>query len=770
MRRGGSGLLSRRTRSAPTDIDPSVKRLRAYIDAYEKEAAKRWDKAGKEIINRYADQRSEVAQTTRRMGLLWSNVETLKPFLYSATPKPIVSARHDDAPQVVRIAAEVAQRALAYSLAEQHFGTALRNARDDYLLPGRGTAWVRYKPTIVPQEVQVSEAAVSDDPAQLAVPAGEGEDGTEQVREVVGWEEVITDYVNWRDFGHNVAPTWEEVDVVWRRVPMDRDALVERFGEEIGSKVPLDWRERDRNPGSSQGASEDTDRAAVYECWWKSKRKAFWISKSFPQPLDEKDDPLKLDHFFPCPRPIYATLTTESLIPIPDYAQYQDQAQQIDDLTSRIASLTKSIKAAGVYDGSVEALKTILNEGHDNTLVPVESWAAFNEKGGLLGAMQLLPMKDLVETLLALHEAREKQKADLYEVSGMSDIIRGNTNPDETATAQQIKTNFASKRLAERQAEVARFAGNLVAIMGNVIAMHFSIDTLRAMTGMKLLTDEQKAMVQQTLAAQQQSGAPAMGNPIAPPVPAPMGHNGGPPIDDDVMEALDKPTWEDVLAVLQDEPQRRFSIDIETDSLVAADDQAQIAARTQFLEAVGTFMEKMLEAATQFPAMVPLLGKMLMFAVQGFRVGRDLVDAFQSFVDKMEAIADQPQQPKPDPQMAKVQGELQLRQQQQQFEQQQAAKDAAHRQALELADQQHRHRMDIVGASQDAQGATAAQQADTIKAHVDAALAQQAEQMKAETAVLIAHIQNLGKIEVARITADAAADAQAEAHEEEQGA
>ncbi|MGN6124705.1 MAG: hypothetical protein ACTHOJ_17310, partial [Sphingomonas oligoaromativorans] len=549
------------------------------------------------------------------------------------------------------------------------------------------------------------------------------------------------------------APTWEEVDVVWRAVPMDRDALVERFGEEIGRQVPLDW----RVAGGVEREREDGERARIYECWWKSKRKVFWVSKCYPTPLDARDDPLGLDHFWPCPKPIFATLTTDTLIPTPDFKQYRDQANEIDDLTARIAALTAAIKVAGVYNADVAQLQTLLQGGHDNELIPVDSWAAFGEKGGIKNSIELLPMQDIVSTLIELTNAREKQKQDLYEITGMSDIIRGNTSPEETLGAQQIKVNFASKRLAERQAAVERFAANLIAIMGNIIAMHFSVDTLKAMTGMNLLTDEEKQAIraqQMQAAAQQHAAQPMPGAPPAPPqAPAPqMGHNGGPALDDDTLAALDKPSWDEVMAVLQNEPQRRFSIDVESDSLVAADDQAQQAARTQFLEAVGAFLNQAMQAAQANPDMVPLLGAMLLFAVRGFRIGRDLDDQFQDFVDKMKAKAAQPQPPKPDPEMARVQGQQQLAQ----------------------AQMQHQQQMEVARFQFEQQMAEARQAADERQAEREMQfkmqLAQMQAQANAQTDIIVARINALAKIVAGGEAKGATPNIGAEQHQVEQGA
>ena len=78
----------------------------------------------------------------------------------------------------------------------------------------------------------------------------------------------------------------------------------------------------------------------VYEIWNKDDGKVYWVADGYPHLCDVQEDPLKLENFFPTPRPLYANATNDTLIPVPDYYQYQDQAAQIDELTQRIALLT----------------------------------------------------------------------------------------------------------------------------------------------------------------------------------------------------------------------------------------------------------------------------------------------------------------------------------------------------------------------------------------------------------------------------------------------
>jgi hypothetical protein len=207
--------------------------------------------------------------------------------------------------------------------------------------------------------------------------------------------------------------------------------------------------------------------------------------------LDSKPDPLRLDDFFPCPKPLYATVTNGSLVPVPDYCQYQDQAEELDSLTQRIWMLTKALKAAGVYNAEFKSLNRLLREGGDNEMIPVDSWAAFAEKGGMLGAVAFLPVKEVAEVVERLYLARDQAKQVIYETIGLADIMRGSSDSSETLGAQQLKANFGGLRLKKPQKEVATSATGLLRLMGEVMVKHFKPETLLQISGADQLVDMQ---------------------------------------------------------------------------------------------------------------------------------------------------------------------------------------------------------------------------------------------------------------------------------------
>jgi len=171
----------------------------------------------------------------------------------------------------------------------------------------------------------------------------------------------------------------------------------------------------------------------------------------------------------------------------------------------------RALKVAGVYAGSEKAvLQQLVDDGSENKLIPVEDWAGFaGDKGGLNGLIQWLPVEQIARVLIQLYDARERILRIIYQTTGIADILRGETNPTETLGAQQLKTQFATRRITRAQKDVARFARDLLRLRGAIMARHFSPATLALMSGLP-------------------EPLPALPPPPPMMVPAPMQPPGGP--------------------------------------------------------------------------------------------------------------------------------------------------------------------------------------------------------------------------------------------------
>ena len=775
-----------------------VRRWVLEIERYERKA-QQFDKRGKLILQRYtAEKKDENAKMTT-FNVLWSNIQTLKPALYSKDPTPEVDRRFKDADPIGRTASEVLERVCVNLLTTQKFGDCVRQSILDRLLPGRGVMWVRYLPHFkkIPGKQADSEdsgAQIQTSAQSLRVQAPKGEagvtdDAPEDIEEVE-WEEVKFDFVPWTDFGHTVARTWEEVDGVWRIAYLDRQEVRKRFTAEIAAALPFDQKP-DGLDKDSEG-QETLNKAKIYEIWDKRTKRVIRLHKAHSEPLEVQDDPLGLDQFWPLPLPLQATTSSKSIIPTADYILWQDQAKELDRLSHRITSLTRALKVVGVYDASVQALGQLLNGGSENQLVPVDSFAAFAEKGGLKGSVELLDMSTVAEILLKLYEARDKVKADIYEISGLSDLLRGASDPEETASAQKIKAGYVNVRLKDMQREVQIFARDAIRIAAEIVCGQFAIDTIKQMSGIELLMNAEKQAVQaqiqvgqayqqhaQQLSAQYQQMQGQQGQQQQPFNPATVLGPPPPPPDPKAIKLMSQPSWEQVIELLRDRPMRNFRIDIETDSTIAQDERQEQESRLAFADTIGKLLQSAETGIQQMPEMAQAIGETFMFVLRSYKVGRPTESAFQEAVDKLVAKAAQPQN-KPDPEQVKAQASID------QIKAKSAADSQANQQRvqadiqldnqkLENAKQLEQFKteeaMRLAQFTQQAQQAQAAAQnhIEAQRANQDAANDARLEQMRMafdahaksvdqQISVLIAHLNNVAKVEVAEIAAQTQLD------------
>jgi hypothetical protein len=127
--------------------------------------------------------------------------------------------------------------------------------------------------------------------------------------------------------------------------------------------------------------------------------------------------------------------------------------------------------------------------------------------------------------------------------------------------------------------------------------------------------------------------------------------------------------------LLKNDKMRTFRIDIETDSTIEIDKQAEKEAVVELFTAVGGFLEKAAMIGQQIPEMVPALGQSLLFAFRRFGVGRDVEGAWEQAIDKLAQKAKNPPPAPPSPEQIKAQAEMQKQQMESQRAQEEAQRD-----------------------------------------------------------------------------------------------
>jgi hypothetical protein len=540
------------------------------------------------ITQRYLDKRDAYAKTESKVNLFWSTMQVLLSMLYARPPKADVARSFQDYDDdVARVSGTILQRLLnrAFDDNVSAWDSAVRQGIEDWLVVGCGQIWLRYEVTTEPYEVP----AVFDEYGQELSPAQEAE-------RIVN-EDAPCDYIYWEDFFYSPARTWHEVRWVARRVFMTKDQLVARFGEQIAAQVPLGNYSKKDQVNDQSPKHDPWSKAEVFEIWCKEKRKVYWYAKSADVILDVKDDPLGLDGFFPCPKPLVANVTSSNFMPRADYIFAQDQFNELDEINTRITWLTRAAKVVGVYDKSAEGIQRVFNQGSENQLIPVDNWAMFAEKGGIKGQVDWIPIDQVVNAIDHLRQYRQDKVQQIYEVLGISDIMRGSSKASETAAAQQIKAQFGSTRIQLKQFYIADWITQALRIKAEIICKHFQPETIIKRSNIERTPDAALAM--------------------------------------------------QAVQLLKDEEMNEYRINIEADSMAALDWAAERDAAVQFMQGLGAFISQVAPMAQSVPQAAPVLMSLLQWSVSKFRVSTQIESVLDQAIAALKQQGAPQAQPNP---------------------------------------------------------------------------------------------------------------------------
>lgn len=528
-----------------------------------------------------------------KMNFFHTNIQTLQAQLYGSVPKVDVKREFNDPnDDVARVAALLYKRILQAEIecSDEAFPTAVRSALHDRLVPGLGICRVRY-------EMETNKEIVLNPST-----------GEEEEIETLGYEKAPIDYVHWQDFRWGWCRTWTELPWCAFRSYLDKEAAIERFGEEIANELVY----QDQSPSGMDSKDEFTDRdqanniqtAQIWEIWNKKDRKVYWWSEGYEKTLDIKEDPLQLENFWPMPRPLMANLTTSLMTPKADYTFAQDLYNEIDIIGTRIANITAACKVVGIYDSSTgDSVGRMLQEGTENTLIPVENWAVLGEKGGLKGVIDMFPVEDIASVLQLLNNQLRATIDALYEVTGMSDLVSGGKTDEYTSDGtNRLKAKFGSIKIQSFQDEFARFCSDLEAIKAEVISKHF----------------DPMSIIQQSSAQ--------------------------------YLSPVDLPLVHPAIQLMQS-PEVKWRVSIKPESISLMDYAELQSERVGYMNAVATFLQSAAPIIEQAPDSKPLILEILKFGLSAFKGSDYMEGLFDKMIEAELAKQDEEQS---DPEADKV--------------------------------------------------------------------------------------------------------------------
>lgn len=654
-----------------SDDSELLSKLWAEIEGYDTQA-RVFTAEGDRVYNLYVNctnQDTATLDTSSKFDIVWSNTQLMQPTLFSQMPDPFVERRFKDKDPQGRRASLELERCIKAVLGLQDTVGIFRQCRDDFLLPGRGQTWVRYAPVFekVPQVDEMGQLILGKDKQPIMV---------EQLK----YENVEIDYVPWKDFGYSSAKVWGGVKSVWRHLYLTKEDAIKQLGKDAANKLKYTYTGNSDPKRSKEETSGLHKRARVTEFWDKDKLETYWISDSNKNTIVKRQgDILKLKGFFPCPKPLFATKKTDNLIPVSDYTILKSLVDELDIVTLREAMMVDAMKASGVSSGQVsQALKAVF-ESDDNIIQPIKEWQTLKTQGGTQGgAIEWLPLDMFAKVLEQLRARKQELKADIYELSGISDVQRGVTNPYESGKALEAKAQASSERVKEKQRFIQEFIKDTINLVAEIIAEHFDSSTIFEMAGVEML---------------------------------------GP-------EYIEN--FESDVALLKNDVTRTFRIDVTIESLSSAEDEKEKLAVNEFINAVAQIMGQSQAVIQVMPEMKPVMLESLKFAVRRYKAGRTLEGLLDITID--QALADEEarkqQPPQEDPQLAIDRMKVEIEQFKVQAKSELDAQKAQHKAEIDNAKTQN----EIAVAQANVQIAQAKLQGDQARFQLD----QFKEQMKGQ--------------------------------------
>ena len=645
--------------------------------------------------------------------LFWSSMEILKPAVYAHPPQAVVTPKFRDRDPVKQVTSEMLERAETASMDRGGIDEVMLCVRDDLIFYNRGQIWLTY----------------------------------ETDREG-GGQRVCYEHLDRKDFGHEPARKWADVGFVWRRAWMTREEMRDRFQKSSGDAWE-DAAPAKRNDTYDRDSEGLTDKIPVYEVWHKRDNRVYWVTDGVPVMLDDDEPHLKLRGFFPCPRPAYGTLRPRTLEPVPDYLRYRSHFKKIDRLTKRIYLLLDRVKLKGLIPagGDIgDAIEELVASDSDELLIPVPGAALM--AGSASGFVTWMPLADIATAIQGLIEARGQLIQDFYQLSGISDIMRGATDAQETLGAQKLKSQYGSIRVREKVDELQRIARDVTQIAAEVMSEHFSRETLLEMSQMDVPTRSEIKKEIKDIEADAEKEMKALGQAMED--AARSGQADPKQLQQQLQskkqeiaakyaplmkEAEAQVVIEDVMDLLRDDKARSFAFEIATDSTILTDEQMEKESRGEFLQSFLGMGTQLMELAQLGPAGANLAGELLRFALAPYRVGRQLDAVIDEFIDAAPQMAEQAaaaaqgeqdeglaaaQMKLAEAEMAKVQSQTEANNATAQLKMQELQLKASEAQAKAQQDQQN-----FALSVQDTEGRIAKTKAEIDKVHADIQLAQQ---------------------------------------------
>lgn len=636
------------------DGKPSLAFWKARLEAFDN-ISKPWKQDVDDAFDEYLNLQSSGGNTIygrrknaddRRFNthypIFWSAVRTIQPAFYSRTPVIVTEKSFKEMRDTVsRLAAVCLERLGKYAVKTSGFDRAMQIAVTHFIMSEKVTARVIFDSSIKQTEkrnylnpvmspyqgdnyqVMMSTRYVDDEGNEFEGELDQDEDGRyfstgiQEDLDGLGCEVEVPHYKDLRHTPHARHPG--EIDWISFDSLLTRTEFEETFGMEAAQEVTF---------SSSAGNQKDRDRsrdvkglpdqyAVVTEIWDKKKKRVYYMTPGYGQWLSHKnnpngEDPYQLRGFFPTAPFLLGTFGPNDLFTSPAYAQLRDFIQQVHGAFDRLRRLILALKKTGVFDASRPELAELNAIASEAQFIAVDDLESLLGPNGSLDRLVLyFPTDEIAKGVQQLKECLVDFENKFYDLWGIPDIYRGITDPNETLGAQQMKGKHMSVRFSMVQRDVQRFARDVIEMMCDLYLAKAPDEYLMRYMGYQLMTPEEQQLFPQAL------------------------------------------------QLLKDDTERTIRIEIETDSTITQNLNADIEQKNYLAKTLLDGFASVATASQQNPMYGVAAMQVVALVIRGLEKGKEIEDVFDQLLAQMQQQAQNPAPPPPDP---KIQIE-QMRQQ-----------------------------------------------------------------------------------------------------------
>lgn len=592
---------------------------------------RRWIKAVKKASeNHFEDAREAWDEydeyEERPYPIYWSSIKTIEPAYYSRTPK-ITTEREFGSDDAVSLTGSICIERLGRHLVrESAFDSVMQKTVLDFLHADKATIQVTFSSDFEEQQVRVDltqtpDGAFVDVKTQLPYEDEVFQDEVgffgNKIEKIPVNEKVRAMECSYDEILHTPeAKNESEIKEKAFYFIMDRTETEKRFGKEVADKI--NWKTK-KDAMARDGREANRDLTEIigeyiegWECWCLQTKKVYWVSDQYQDGfLDSKEDPYGLRKFFPCPDFIISNRPSKTLYPKPAFQHVKACIDQLHDAAERVSKLTQGCKRRALVDGADDDLIAALNSTEEGEYIAMTNLNKIIERGGLENSVMFVPIVELVKAMTELSNLQEKYKNEFFEWFGVPDILRGATDPLETASAQEIKSTAAHDRFKFAKKQVAQMARDTIEMMVDLALSTFSEETIKQIVGFDFMPPEQ------------QQNFPA------------------------------------ALQMLKDPKVRAIRIAIDTDTMSFVDEQQRAIKAQQASQLVFDGLDQITKMIDISPEYAAVGLQALLLSLNAISPGKEFEDNVKKAVEALVKKAQEPKPPAPDYEQMKIQLEQQ---------------------------------------------------------------------------------------------------------------